>query len=54
MIHPIAENRTCMFCGQSISDPGEGYYDHLRAFKGCESAWRQWRENLYADHPGGD
>lgn len=48
------ENATCMFCGSPVSNPGEGYYDHLRASKGCEAAWRTWREELIADHPGGD
>lgn len=52
----VAESQglVCMFCGRTVRDPGEGYYDHLRANGGCEAAWRQWRENLYADHPGGD
>jgi hypothetical protein len=44
----------CMFCGNQVKDMGEGYYDHLRLSKGCESAWRTWRENLILDHPGGD
>ena len=50
--HPSATY--CMFCGGRVSDPGEAYYDHLRLNKGCESAWRTWRENLFFDHPGGD
>lgn len=37
-----------------MPDQGEAYYDHLRATPGCEGAWRQWRENLLTDHPGGD
>lgn len=44
----------CMFCGNEVKDMGEAYYDHLRLSKGCESAWRTWRENLILDHPGGD
>lgn len=44
----------CMFCGTKLSDEGEGYYDHLRQSKTCESNWRTWRENLLNDHPGGD
>jgi hypothetical protein len=50
----MTEGQICMFCGRNVHDPGEGYYDHLRASASCEAAWRQWRENLYADHPGGD
>lgn len=52
MQHP--ESKTCMFCGGPIRDQGEGFYDHMREFKACESAWRTWRDNLVADHPGGD
>lgn len=44
----------CMFCGTEVLDMGEAYYDHLRLSKGCEAAWRTWRENLLLDHPGGD
>lgn len=48
------DDRTCMFCGGRVADPGEAYYDHLRASKGCEAAWRFWRDSLVMDHPGGD
>lgn len=43
-----------MFCRTAVPDLGEGYYDHLRASPGCETAWRTWREHLARDHPGGD
>lgn len=48
------QDKNCMFCGAPVKDQGEGYYDHLRASKSCEAAWRQWREDLVKDHPGGD
>lgn len=54
MVGTVGQAGTCMFCGGAVTDPGEGYYDHLRLNKGCEAAWRTWREHLVMDHPGGD
>lgn len=49
----ILQERKCMYCGQPVPNRGEGYYDHLRASKECEAAWREWREELDQDRKSG-
>ena len=48
-----SNTRACMFCGASLMNRGEAYYDHLGANPGCHSAWLEWTVRLDEDRNAG-
>jgi hypothetical protein len=43
----------CPFCGERLSDPGEGFLDHVADSTPCDERFAAWRENI-ADDIGGE
>lgn len=43
---------TCPFCGGALSNPGDGFIDHLADHPDCEAGFDHWRENLSGDLAG--
>jgi len=48
----MATEHVCLFCGDAISDPGEGFYAHVREKASCEFRWQDWMREIPKDHGG--
>jgi len=39
----------CPFCGVELTDPGQGFLDHIEATDTCNERFEDWRENIRDD-----
>jgi hypothetical protein len=37
------------FCGTELTDPGEGFLDHLETSSTCQERFEAWREAIASD-----
>ena len=42
----------CPFCGEGLTDPGEGFLAHLEESSSCRERFSEWRENVVEDIGG--
>jgi hypothetical protein len=43
----------CPFCGDQLSSPGIGFYDHIDSTTACKRRHEQWVERVGNDIRGG-
>ncbi len=39
----------CPFCGAELTDPGQGFLDHVEETDTCNERFEDWRENIRDD-----
>jgi len=42
----------CPFCGERLSNPGEGFLDHLDESPACNERFAEWRGHIGGDMGG--
>ena len=42
----------CPFCGAELTDPGQGFIDHLDSTPTCKERFEDWRDEIKGDIEG--
>lgn len=48
----MPDEAVCLFCGDPIADPGEGFYAHVEEAPSCRFRWEDWMVQIPKDHGG--